>query len=923
MRFTFKAMLGKRRPKSSSPKIEEEKRMSKRKIALIFLLVFLILGTSYAGVKKSSRLAKPTYPGSMFDIRYHDVGQLYLPITNYGIHGHEVATGSAGGVWPKGTGQTYIFGAGIWIGAIKEGGKYVSCGYNPNSGASELVPGFILDPTHEYKFDVNNVRVLMSTDYPHRMEELNLPDWPFGYYNPETHDTVKTWAEAGEGYQPVTVSVQDSYAWFSDVDQSYKFDTSAKILNVQITQIGYAWNYPFNEDYVFLTYDIKNASEDTLKQAYLAVICDPDIGSAGDDMVGFDKERNMAYVYDFDGQERGWGTPPGYLGYDFLESPVDPATGEQRGLTAFRIFTIDVDPKDDRERYDTISADGVYDVDTSPADKRFAMPTGPFDIAPGETKRVVIGIICAKDLETLQAADDLAQTMYDLGWKCPEPPPIPMVTAVPGDGKVTLYWDDLAEECVDPVSGEKDFEGYRIYKSRTGLGGLGNWAPADPTKEWTLIAQFDKKNGITQLSPINPDDLYDPDHPNDKYLGEDTGLVHSFVDTDVINGVEYHYAVTAYDHGTPVVPSLETGLILGKNRVSVRPGFYTLGYKPTTVNIRHISGFSTAYVQVEELNPDLVKDQVYRLTIDDTSFAEKVFTLTTAEGEVIFENATTLHGEDNNIFDGLRLIITDVTKVELDKAYWTTTEGEVSDVNYAFELLPQANPIPANYQVRFTDEGDTTKFRRIPVPFQIWNTSYNTKVKFEIFQNSPQDTTAEMLNSWTSGDKITLIENIAGRDLFTWVFVITAPEKDPIPPQTGDVLNVCLKIPLTSEDVYELTVQAPTAKVTSKSQLEKIKVVPNPYIVRNVWELSPNYSRIQFINLPERCTIRIYTLAGDLIRVLEHGDGENEGPGWEWWDVLTANNQKVASGVYIYHVDVPGVGDHIGKMAVITSCPRF
>ena len=265
-------------------------------ILLITTMLALSLEMLRAKTKSGSskkKLLKLTYPDNMFDLRYHDVGQLYVPITNYGMHGNEVSTGSAGGIWPKGSGQAYIFGGGIWIGSIKNGTKLVSVGYNPNSGASELVPGFEYDDTHNYAFDAEGVRVLMSTDYPARIESENLPDWPYGYYHPDPDgepetddaDTVSTWAEAGDGYKPVTVSVQDSYAWFSDVDQTYKFDTSADVLGVRIIQQGYAWNYFFNQNFVFLTYDIINASDDPLMDTYLGVVIDPDIGEAEDDIV--------------------------------------------------------------------------------------------------------------------------------------------------------------------------------------------------------------------------------------------------------------------------------------------------------------------------------------------------------------------------------------------------------------------------------------------------------------------------------------------------------------------------------------------------------------------------------------------------------------------------------------------------------------
>ena len=96
--------------------------------------------------------------------------------------------------------------------------------------------------------------------------------------------------------------------------------------------------------------------------------------------------------------------------------------------------------------------------------------------------------------------------------------------------------------------------------------------------------------------------------------------------------------------------------------------------------------------------------------------------------------------------------------------------------------------------------------------------------------------------------------------------------------------------------------------------LDEIKVVPNPYIVRNNWERSRDYSVIAFTHLPDKCTIRIYTLSGDHLRTLEHESttfGGNEN-----WDLITKNRQKIAAGVYIYHIDSE-YGEKIGKFAVV------
>jgi len=72
---------------------------------------------------------------------------------------------------------------------------------------------------------------------------------------------------------------------------------------------------------------------------------------------------------------------------------------------------------------------------------------------------------------------------------------------------------------------------------------------------------------------------------------------------------------------------------------------------------------------------------------------------------------------------------------------------------------------------------------------------------------------------------------------------------------------------------------------------------------------------VQFINLPQRCTIRIYAMDGTLVRTLEHESALADGA--ETWDLLTKENMEVSYGVYFYHVDAPGVGTHTGKIFLI------
>ncbi len=96
--------------------------------------------------------------------------------------------------------------------------------------------------------------------------------------------------------------------------------------------------------------------------------------------------------------------------------------------------------------------------------------------------------------------------------------------------------------------------------------------------------------------------------------------------------------------------------------------------------------------------------------------------------------------------------------------------------------------------------------------------------------------------------------------------------------------------------------------------LDRIKVVPNPYVASNALDLTPNQVQLQFVNLPGSCTIRIYTVAGNLVDVIEHNDMS----GTAMWDIRSRYSQKIASGYYIYHVEDHETGQkQMGKFAII------
>lgn len=105
-----------------------------------------------------------------------------------------------------------------------------------------------------------------------------------------------------------------------------------------------------------------------------------------------------------------------------------------------------------------------------------------------------------------------------------------------------------------------------------------------------------------------------------------------------------------------------------------------------------------------------------------------------------------------------------------------------------------------------------------------------------------------------------------------------------------------------------------------------MEVFPNPYRVdggyfQNDYEKDSGDfdKRLRFVNLPPKCTIRIYTLDGDLVRTLEHDKQEDDlNATYHYWDLVSRNTQAVVSGIYLYTVEEKGTGEiQIGKFVII------
>jgi len=115
-----------------------------------------------------------------------------------------------------------------------------------------------------------------------------------------------------------------------------------------------------------------------------------------------------------------------------------------------------------------------------------------------------------------------------------------------------------------------------------------------------------------------------------------------------------------------------------------------------------------------------------------------------------------------------------------------------------------------------------------------------------------------------------------------------------------------------------LTIQWRVEAATSASgptDLSQVHTVPDPYLTSSRYDLAPSTKQLMFVNLPPQATIRIYSVTGILVDILNHDDPA--GGGRAVWDVRNRNNQFVASGVYFFHVVTPDADEHVGKFTIL------
>jgi hypothetical protein len=663
---------------------------------------------------------------------------------------------------------------------------------------------------------------------------------------------------------------------------------------------------------------------------------------------------------------------PQYLGPDDGEGDGRPTHGEpnfdetdkdesdQIGLTAVALNVLGdkgpsgVWPKNDDVMWRRMN-NGFIDTLVQNTNIGIVFASGPFPLPKNRRERFSMALVYGLDLNALVFNKITVQNIYNANYNFSKPPYTPRLTAVAGDRKVYLYWDDRAEKSRDPFLGNKmDFEGYLVYRSSDAEFNdikLITDSRGNP-RYWKPIAQFDLKDSIAGPDPIGINGAR-------FWRGENNGLQHSYIDTTVQNGIRYYYAVVSYDMGDPnkgilglqptecpkIITEDAAGVLkfIDINCAIMTPNAAAAGYVPPQIEgdpAKLTSGLGTGALAIQVLDPGAIRDAaIYRVLFDATGTIPKYSTSTynvvrlnpsgTTDTVQTRVKATEFGPSIFSVpFDGLSFSMrNDTAVVAVDTASRWVAGNPGVIVRVAPDNLNAARNVawPADYELRWSaNVADTAafslppRFPKMPVNFQITNLSSGQRVKFLVDD-------ADLSGTLSFGDTIRIIDGYVSPTVYNLTWKLNwgrGAGLTPAPPQDGDRFLVKTRRPFARGDYFEFkTRKARTNEELAKTDLGRIGVVPNPYIGSSSWERRSLFTtgrgdrRIMFTHLPATCSVRIFSVAGQLVKTLQKESNASDGS--LSWDLVTDDGMDLAYGLYIYHVDAPGVGEHIGKFAVI------
>lgn len=425
---------------------------------------------------------------------------------------------------------------------------------------------------------------------------------------------------------------------------------------------------------------------------------------------------------------------------------------------------------------------GTGDVDGTganfaAADRRLALCSGPFKMAPGDTQEVVVALIGGISADNLSSVtelknnDEIAQLLFDnLFAGIPKAPPSPKVTYFADESEIVLDWGSDAnaiQATETSVIADYAFEGYNVYQ----LPALN--ASKDQA---TRIATFDLVNGVKTIYGKVFDPKYGEEIVAPVAFGQDLGIQRYIViSKNYLNGQAlfpgntYYFAVTAYNYNeSPVLieqKTLESPLtVFSVTTQSSPPGVRYGDVLQNNLEIDASRNTSDGQVQVTVINPAATTGDTYEIFFtEDTdtnsiTFGKILWNVRNSSGTVLVskqEIDNDLTQNDQPVFDGLQVKVSGPvpTFKSIVETAWAGTPLSTPDnvwhsLNSTRDYYIGAGggdgslsrleryvsyAVPRDFELRFTDAGGYAVFaftddKICNVPFELWDVTNNLRM---------------------------------------------------------------------------------------------------------------------------------------------------------------------------------------------------
>ncbi|MCU0612869.1 MAG: hypothetical protein MUE60_13915 [Candidatus Eisenbacteria bacterium] len=538
--------------------------------------------------------------------KYSNTGNINLTISNYGTFGDgfqvQFPDDQPSCEYPVGSHVEHMFDGGLWIGVkLPDGQTRVTTGAVDVAYLSDVAAGFEFTNSADPLDVLIERSSLLDSRYYHP-EAVSHQDFIANYTDSNT--VVPGTSITIPDHTPMNVSVHmQTYAW------NYPFADAFVIFNYTIKNTS---RQAFNNIWLGLWADlvVRNVS---ITPPRIGTPFYQHVGNGWVDSLdiayAYDYDGDPGFTESYVGLKLLGVTPQS--GDSLYEGAAHMHVWAFRNTSDPVYFSPQNDRERYEKMSVPLTPAQLEAIYRSPSNRMTLISTGPFQrLDPDSSMNIVFAVVCAKKYGNDPNTEDTelakrnlysnsywAQTAYngedrngngvldtleeDLNangildegedvngngvldrnedldddgvldrYILPTPPVTPRVKVVAADGAVTLYWDARAEESIDFITGKKDFEGYRIYRSRL----YEDLPGRDLLSSMIRIAEYDSVDAIGYDTGFDLARLPEPAvfiEPDE--TGELDTLVcrYRFENDDLHSGWQYAYAVTAYDTGDP------------------------------------------------------------------------------------------------------------------------------------------------------------------------------------------------------------------------------------------------------------------------------------------------------------------------------------------------------------------------------------